>query len=230
MDEWRQLPLVGLILTLIGYYLSQLFIKRYPAFSSGFILWSILLILLFLALFRIDIASYWVGGKYLTYLLGPSVIALGVSFYENYEQLKSQLKPFLISVFAGGITGIISVVFILIFLKTPEDIVISIAPKSITSPIAIEVVKTMDGLPEVTAGIVIFTGILGSVAGPAFLRLIGNKDVFAQGAAIGVTAHGIGTAQAYRESELSGVFSGLAMCFNGCISAIFLPYLVEWML
>lgn len=230
MGEWQHFHIVGLIITLLGYFLSQFIIKKYPKLSSGLILWSILIILFFLSIFNVEMNSYWLGGKYLTFLLGPSVIALGVSFYENYNQLKFQLKPFMISVLAGGVCGIISVVLLLIFLKTPEDIIISLAPKSITSPIAIEVSNNMGGLPEVTAGIVIFTGILGSVAGPAFLAWIGNKNASAQGAAIGVSAHGIGTAQAYRESQISGVFSGLAMCFNGCISAMLLPYLVEWLL
>lgn len=227
MNSLYQLPIMGIFITLFGFFMARVIIRKVRFLSSGLVLWAILLILTMLFILKIDFESYRIGANYVSMLLGPSVIALGVSLYENSERLVKQLKPFLVSVAIGGVVGIISVVIVLVMFNVPPLLVKSIAAKSITSPIAIEVTQTINGIPEVTAGIVIFTGILGSVLGPAFVKITGAKSEDAMGVALGVTAHGIGTAKAYEESEIAGVYGGLAMCVNGLLSAVVLPYIVN---
>ena len=230
MSNYVELPIVGIFITLMGFYASRQLIKKYSFLSSGLVLWTVLFILGTLYVLDINFDAYWNGGSWVSMLLGPSVIALGVSLYEHSNKLWKQLKPFLISVVTGGIIGIVSVVLLLLQFKVQPEIIKSIAPKSITSPIAIEVAQSIKGVPEITAGIVIFTGILGSVFGPVFLKIIGNKNNSAMGVALGTTAHGIGTAKAYELSNVSGVYGGLAMCVNGVISAVMIPYIVELMM
>ncbi|HUH47765.1 MAG TPA: LrgB family protein, partial [Arenibacter sp.] len=190
------------------------------------VLVSITLIILVLVLFKIDIADYNKGGDLLTFFLGPSIVALGVFFYEKYEQIKNDFIPFFIAVALGGLMGIVSVVLILSLFHAPWDIVLSLAPKSVTTPIAIEVSNIIGGIPQITAGIVILTGIFGNAFGPEILRFLGISSNSAIGAALGTAAHGIGTARALEEGKLTGVYSGLAMCVNGILTAIVTPYAI----
>src|SRR5690606_38185655 len=117
-----------------------------------------------------------------------------------------------IAVALGGLMSIASVILILLAFNVPWDMVLSLATKSVTTPIAIEVSQIIGGIPEITAGIVILTGIFGNAFGPELLKFLGITSNSAIGAALGTAAHGIGTARALEESKLTGVYSGLAMC------------------
>jgi putative effector of murein hydrolase len=106
----------------------------------------------------------------------------------------------------------------------------SLAPKSVTTPIAIEIAKSVGGVPSITAGIVIAVGIFGNAFGIYILRFLGITSKTAIGTALGTASHGIGTARALEESELSGVYSGLALCVNGLVTAIVTPLVIDWIL
>ncbi len=188
---------------------------------------SVISIVIFLLLFNIDFETYNVGGKYISFFLGPSVVALGVFFYEKFEEVKANLKVFLLAVVAGGFFGIISIIGFLILLNVPEVLTRSLAAKSVTTPIAIEISKLVAGTPEITAGIVIAVGIFGNAFGPYILKKLGISNKLAIGAALGTAAHGIGTARAFEEGKLAGVYSGLAMCVNGILTALLVPYLLQ---
>lgn len=191
------------------------------------VLVAIVFIILFLLIFNIEFEDYNRGGRFISFFLGPSVVALGVFFYEKYEEVKQNLKVFLLSVAVGGITGILTVIIFLLILKVPSFIIESLAAKSVTTPIAIEITKLTGGIPEITAGIVIAVGVFGNAFGPIILKKLGIKSKIAIGTALGTAAHGIGTARAFEESKLAGVYSGLAMCVNGIITALCTPYLLQ---
>jgi predicted murein hydrolase (TIGR00659 family) len=188
---------------------------------------AIVFIICFLLIFNIDFEDYNRGGKFISFFLGPSVVALGVFFYEKYEEVKQNLKVFLLSVAVGGISGVLTVIIFLLLLKVPDFIIESLAAKSVTTPIAIEITKLTNGIPEITAGLVIAVGIFGNAFGPFILKKLGIKSKIAIGTALGTAAHGIGTARAFEESKLAGVYSGLAMCVNGIITALITPYLLQ---
>ena len=136
--------------------------------------------------------------------------------------------PFCISVFVGGVSSILSLIFILLAFKAPEILIRSLAPKSVTTPIAIEVAKSVGGVPSITAGVVIAVGIFGNAFGIHILKLLGITSKTAIGTALGTASHGIGTARALEESKLAGVYSGLALCVNGLVTAIATPFIIEW--
>ncbi|HSP12168.1 MAG TPA: LrgB family protein [Salegentibacter sp.] len=227
IQQFFQLPVFGVFISLIAYFLAVKLRKRWNYILLNPVLIAITGIIIFLFIFQIDFESYNVGGKYISFFLGPSVVALGVFFYEKYEEVKQNLKIFVLAVLAGGITGILSVIALLLLLKAPEVITRSLAAKSVTTPIAIEITRLLEGIPEITAGIVIAVGIFGNAFGPFILKKLGIKSKIAIGTALGTAAHGIGTARAFEESKLSGVYSGLAMCLNGIITALITPYLIE---
>src|SRR5690554_3397728 len=153
---------------------------------------------------------------------------MGVFFYEKYEEIKNNFIPFFIAVAVGGLMSMVSVVLFLLIFNAPGDIVRSLVSKSITTPIAVEVSYIIGGIPPITAGIVILVGILGNALGPEVLRFLGITSNSAIGAALGTAAHGIGTARALEEGKLTGVYSGLAMCVNGILTAIVIPYVINW--
>lgn len=230
MREFFHLPVFGVFLTLLTYFLAVRLKKKWNYLLLNPVLLSIAMIIIFLLVFRIDFETYNKGGKYISFFLGPSVVALGVFFYEKYEEIKQNLTAFVISVLVGGVCGILSVVVFLLLFKVPLVLVNSLAAKSVTTPIAIEITKLTGGIPEITAGIVIAVGIFGNAFGPFFLKKLGIKSKLALGTALGTAAHGIGTARAFEEGKLPGVYSGLAMCLNGIITALLTPFLLSLIL
>jgi predicted murein hydrolase (TIGR00659 family) len=227
MQEFFQLPVFGVFISIIAFAGARNLKKRFNYALLNPVLIAIVFIIGFLLIFNIDFEDYNRGGKYISFFLGPSVVALGVFFYEKYEEVKHNLKIFLVSVFLGGISGVLSVMLFLSLLKAPDFLIKSLAAKSVTTPIAIEITKLLDGIPEITAGIVIAVGIFGNAFGPFILKKLGITSKIAIGTALGTTAHGIGTARAFEESKLAGVYSGLAMCVNGIITALLTPYLLQ---
>ena len=183
-----------------------------------------------LVLVDINFDTYNNGAKYLSFFLSPTIVALGVLFYEKYEQIKSNLKPFLTAVAIGGSISIITVTVLSILLNAPEIITRSLAAKSVTTPIAIEITKIIQGIPSITAGVVIAVGIFGNAFGVEILKFLGIKSLTAIGTALGTASHGIGTARAIEIDKLAGAYSGLAMCVNGLITAVITPYIVLFLL
>lgn len=230
MKVFFEQPIFGVTLTLLAYYLSGLLKRRFNYILFNRILVSVVMIILVLLTLEIDFKQYNIGGKYISFFLGPSVVALGVFLFEKLQQLKQDIKPFMISVIVGGLFGMLAVLGSLYLWNSPEILAKSLIAKSVTTPIAIEITKVTEGLPEITAGIVIITGILGNAIGAPFLRKLGVTNPLAIGTALGTSAHGIGTARAFEISTSAGVYSGLAMCFNGLLTALLAPYILQWVL
>ncbi|WP_286760369.1 LrgB family protein [Salegentibacter sp. UBA1130] len=227
MQEFFQLPIFGVFISLIAFAGARKLQKKFNYALLTPVLVAIVFIICFLLIFNIDFEDYNRGGKFISFFLGPSVVALGVFFYEKYEEVKQNLKVFLLSVAVGGISGVLTVIIFLLLLKVPDFIIESLAAKSVTTPIAIEITKLTNGIPEITAGLVIAVGIFGNAFGPFILKKLRIKSKIAIGTALGTAAHGIGTARAFEESKLAGVYSGLAMCVNGIITALITPYLLQ---
>ncbi|WP_417360580.1 LrgB family protein [Galbibacter sp.] len=228
MKLFFEQPIFGVTLTLLAYYLSGLLKRKFDYILFNRILVSVVMIIAVLLILKVDFEQYNIGGKYISFFLGPSVVALGVFLYEKLEEIKQDLKPFIISVVLGGLIGMLSVLGSLYLWNAPEILSRSLIAKSVTTPIAIEITKITEGLPEITAGIVIITGILGNAIGAPFLQKLGIKNPLAIGTALGTSAHGIGTARAFEINRSAGVYSGLAMCFNGLLTALLAPYILEW--
>lgn len=230
MSSFFTQPLFGIALTLFAFQLGVFLKKKFKLVIFNPVLVSVVFIIGFLSILKIDFEAYNVGGKYLSFLLGPTVVALGVLFYEKYQEIKSNFMPFLVAVITGGLLSIVSVCIIVFFMGVPDVILRSLAPKSVTAPIAIEISNILNGMPSVTAGVVIAVGVFGNAFGPSILKILGISSKTALGTALGTASHGIGTARALEEGKLPGAYSGLAMCINGLITALVTPFVVEWLL
>lgn len=180
-------------------------------------------IIAFLAFSSVPFASYDLGGQVLLFFLGPATVALAVPFFRNLRKVRAVFLPLFIALVAGSVTAVVSAVALASALGADMATVTSFAPKSITTPIAMGVAEEIGGLPVLTAGFVIATGVIGAVLGGPMLRLIGLKDERALGLGLGVAAHGIGTARAFQVSPVTGTFAGVAMTLNGILTALLLP-------
>ncbi|WP_027125922.1 LrgB family protein [Gelidibacter mesophilus] len=226
MTELYMLPVFGIVITLAAFIAARALRTKLKFVLFNPVLIAISFIILFLVLFDISFDDYNKGGKYLSFFLGPSIVALGVLFFEKYKLIKHNIYPFLLAVCCGGIISVLSVSLLTIFLNAPDVIIKSIISLSVTTPIAIEITKITQGIPALTAGVVIAVGIFGNAFGPAFLKFSGIKSETAMGTALGTAAHGIGTARALEVGHLSGAYGGLAMCVNGILTTLIAPYVV----
>ena len=159
-------------------------------------------------------------------MLKPAVVALGVPLYLQLQEIKKQKWEILFSQLAGCSIGILSVVVLAKFFGASRSTIVSLVPKSVTTPIAMEISSTIGGIPSLTAGVVLTVGLLGSILGIRFLKLIRVKDHAAIGISMGTAAHGLGTARAAEESQLHGAFGGLGMILSGIITALLSPWII----
>ena len=179
--------------------------------------------------------DYRPGGSVIEFLLQPAVIALAVPLYLKREIIRRHLGALVVGVGLGSVTGIVSAAGVALLFGASESVALSLAPKSATTAIAMEVSARLGGVESLTVGIAIVTGILGAMLGPELLRLVGIRDRFALGLAVGMASHGIGTARVIRDDEslgdrLAGTMSGVGMTLNGLVTALLCPTLVRLLL
>ncbi|MET0436001.1 MAG: LrgB family protein, partial [Devosia sp.] len=165
-------------------------------------------------------AQYFEGAQFVHFLLGPATVSLAIPLYKNLEKVRRSLLPIGGALIAGSLTAMGSAVAIAMAFGAPADVVASIAPKSTSAPIAMELARNLGGIPSLSAVLVILTGILGAVIVTPLMNALKIKDYAARGFAVGVASHGIGTARAFQVSEVAGAFSGIAMALNGALTSI----------
>ncbi|WP_347554943.1 LrgB family protein [Robbsia sp. KACC 23696] len=220
-------PVFALVLTLCAYLIALVLFRRSGSHPlANPVLISIVLIVLVLSLTHTPYATYFQGAQMIHFLLGPATVALAVPLFRQSAKLRRSLLPLLGGLVAGSLTAILSAVFVAHWLGLPWQTVASLAPKSVTTPIAMAISEKIGGLPSLTAVLVIATGITGAVLGPTILRLLRVREHEAGGFAIGVASHGIGTARAFQTSAEMGAFSGLGMGINAIFTAIVVPFLL----
>lgn len=219
-------PLLWLTLTLAAYAAGAALharAGRHPLLNPVLVAASLLVALLLFT--GTDYATYFSGAQFVHFLLGPATVALAVPMARNLPQIRRAALPLLAALGAGSLTAIISAVAIGRALGVDRESLLSLAPKSVTTPIAMAVAERIGGLPSLAAVFVILTGIAGAALAGPLLNLIGVHDKRARGFATGLAAHGIGTARAFQESELAGVFAGIAIGMNGVFTAVVVPQL-----
>ncbi|KPU63788.1 membrane protein [Thermococcus sp. EP1] len=219
---------LGIFITIGSFYAFSKIYERKKAFYLNPVLLSIIAIALFLQFTRISYESYMESARFLSFLLGPAVVSLAIPLYKQRGIIKAYSRQIFIGVIFGGTLAILSAVYLIKLLGGSENLLLSIAPKSITTAIAIGVSEKIGGIPPLTAVLVILTGILGNAIGVELLNLSKVRDRVARGLAMGVSSHGLGTARIILDDELSGAVSGLAMALNGIFTSLVLPYLIKF--
>ena len=218
-----------IVLTIGLFLLSGEIFRRTRLMLLHPVLLTAVAVIVFLKLAGIEYAHYKQSVAILDFALGMSVVALGYLMYEQVERLKSATLPVLGATIVGCIVGIGLVVGIARCFGMERDIITSIAPKSVTVPIAIAISEPRGGVVAVTSVVVFCTGVLGSICGAKLLSLCGVKDPMARGFALGAASHGIGTARAIELGAVEGAMSGLAMALTGFGTAVLLPIVEKYL-
>ena len=217
-------------LTFIAFLCAQLLQRRTGLSLLNPILISITLIVGFLMLTGVDYDHYAEGGSFIEFWLKPAVVALGVPLYRQMESIKKQLLPLLMAERAGGVAGIVSVVIVARLLGATSEVVLSLAPKAVTTPIAMEVAQSVGGIPALTAAVVVCTGIFGGMAGFKMVSLSRIKSPIAVGLYIGTASLAVGTAAAIERGGMRyGAFSSLGLTLNGLFTALLTPFILSLM-
>lgn len=226
MSALLESPVVWVTVTFAAFLLGKrLYARvRFPLFHP--VLVGILGVIAVLVALDVDYETYSRGGNIISFFLGPSVVALGLPLYERFQQMKRQTPALLLSISAGSLVGLVTAVLPVVLMSAPDLIVLSMAPKSITTPIAISVAEQLGGDGSLAASFVVMCGILGGVIGPSVLRLVGVRDAVAFGYALGAASHGVGTARALESGRTEGAAGSLAICLNGIATSILAPAVV----
>lgn len=223
-------PLFWLIVTLVVFMFASELNKR----SGGTpllhpVLVAMAIIISFLLVTDTRYETYFEGAQFIHFLLGPATVALAVPLFDHFERIKKMWFILLVACVTGAVTAIVSVLLVGLMFDLPEGVLLSLAPKSVTSPIAIGIVEKIGGFPSLAAGLVLITGAMGCLLAPLIFKLLRVKDDAVKGFTLGLAAHGFGTASAFEVSAVAGAFAGLAMGMTGLLTAFLLPVVISLM-
>lgn len=233
-DVWVYLsttPLLGLTITLLVYHAAFLIYRRsgfhslanpvgLSVIALGSLLWAT----------GTPYATYFEGAQFVHFLLGPATVALAVPLMEQLPRIQRLWLPMLGALVVGTLVATVTAVAVGWAMGASKITLASLAPKSVTAPVAMGIAEKIGGLPSLTAVLVVCTGILGAASGRWLFDLLRIQDPTVRGFALGTAAHGIGTARAFQLNEESGAFAGLAMGLAALFSAVALPLVAGWLL
>nr|WP_210263108.1 MULTISPECIES: LrgB family protein [Bradyrhizobium] len=202
--------------------------RRHPLANP--VLHSVWIIGVFLLLTGTSYTTYFAGAQFVHFLLGPATVALAVPLYENRRRVAAAILPMLVALAIGSLTAIVSVVLLAQAFGLPRDVILSLAPKSVTAGVAMGISESLHADPSLTAVSVILTGIMGAIIVTPLMNFTGITDFRARGFAAGIAAHGIGTARAFQVDEVAGVFAGIAMSLNALVTSLLVPLAVTYLL
>ncbi|MDK2911868.1 MAG: hypothetical protein PWR29_825 [Methanolobus sp.] len=220
-------PVFGIGISLLAFYAGSLVYKRTgPPLMNPLVL-SMLMIIALLLAFHISFDDYNRGGRFISFFLGPAIVILAVPLYRKISLLKENAVPILAGIGLGSAAGIASIILMCRLFNLDELVSVSMIPKSVTTPIGIEISGQLGGMPSITVAAIVFTGVTGVLLGPMVCRLFGIEDKVAIGVAIGTSSHALGTTKAVELGETEGAMSGLAIGIAGLVTVFLAPVLAE---
>ena len=227
--EILQNNLVLLALTFGIFYGARQFQKWTGWIVLNPILVTIAVLIVLLKLTGISYETYSQAGGYIEFWLKPAIVALGVPLYQHLGQIRRQFLPIFFSQLVGCVIGVVSVVVIAQAMGASRETIISLAPKSVTTPIAMEVCQALGGIPSLTAAIVVSVGLFGAVFGFKVLEVWHIKNPYSQGLSIGTASHAVGTSRAMEKGASYGAYASLGLILNGVLTALLAPFILKIM-
>jgi predicted murein hydrolase (TIGR00659 family) len=227
LDSVIHHPLFGIAITLGVYQLMLMVYEKTRWIFLQPVLMSMLLVICILVICGINYVEYRKSTEILSILLGPATVALAVPLYLNLRRIKQLFWPTFTTLIIGGVVATSLGVTLGWLFGAEHMILMTMLPKSVTSPIAMLVAEQIGGVAALAAVFVLITGVIGAIFGPGLLSVLGVKNHAARGMALGLTAHAVGTSVALQESEECGAFAALAMSLMGVATAVFLPLAVS---
>lgn len=226
-----QEPLLWLTATLVAYVIGDAAFRasgRSPLVNP--VLVAMILLGLVLWITATPYQTYFEGAQFVHFMLGPATVALALPLWSNLHHVRRTLLPMLGALLVGSVVAMVSALWIAQALGVSGPVLLSLVPKSTTAPVAIGIAEQLGGLPTLTAALVILTGITGAVVVTPLMTLLRMRDWRARGFAVGVAAHGIGTARAFQVNQTAGAFAGIGMGLNALLTALLAPWVAAWVL
>jgi len=220
-------PLLGLTVTLVAYQAGMWVYTRaglHPLLNP--VLIAVVLLVGLLMATGTAYRTYFDGAQFVHFMLGPATVALAVPLYRQFQKVRRSFVLILVAILSGSATAVLSAIGVAWALGASRETLLSLAPKSVTAPIAMGIAEATGGVPSLTAVLVILTGIMGAVLGTWTLNALRITDWRARGLAMGTASHGIGTARALQVNDVAGAFASLAMGLNGLATAVLLPLIL----
>jgi len=215
-----------IVFTVGVYFAMKALYHRFPSPFLLPILTSTVFSVLVLRLLNVSYETYMSGGKWIDELLGPAVVALAFPLYYQRNELKRYLWTILGAVFAGAIIGVLSGGLLACLFQLDKDVILSLMPKSVTTPVAMDITSIVGGIPSLTAVYVMIAGIFGAVFGPFLLNFFKIHHSLGVGIGLGAASHGIGTAKALEIGRLEGAISSIAMTLSAIVVSLLLPFIL----
>ena len=223
-------PLLWLALTLVSWIVADAIARacgRHPLVNP--VLIAIAAMGAVLVATGTPYETYFQGAQFVHFLLGPATVAIAVPLVRHRTLVLTNIVPMAAALLAGAVTAVVSVVGVAAAFGVPREILVSLAPKSVTAGIAMAISENLGGRPALTAVLVITTGVMGAVIVTPLMNALKIRDYAARGFAVGLTSHGIGTARAFAVDEIAGTFAGIAMGLNGVATSLVVPLLLQWL-
>lgn len=223
-------PLFGLTATLVVYVLAQaLYARLDQAAWANPVLWSVVTLASLLTVTHVDYPTYFSGAQFIHFLLGPAVVALAWPLWERRAALRQHWRALLAAAVMGGVAASGSALLLGWLAGLPQDVVLSLAPKSVTAPVAMGIADKIGGIPALAAVFAVVTGMVGALSGKALFGLLkiptDGHGWMARGFALGTAAHGIGAARALQVNSDAGAFAGLALGLQVVLASLLIPML-----
>ncbi|WP_373050242.1 LrgB family protein [Thalassovita aquimarina] len=224
-------PLLWLTCTIVVYVAAEAVAMRLGRRAlANPVLFSVIIIAPILWLSDTPYETYFEGAQFIHFLLGPATVALAVPLHANLRTVTRTAGPILAALLVGSVVAALSAVLLAKAFGLSDQVIVSLSPKSTTAPVALGISEALGGLPTLTAVLVILTGIIGAITVTPLMNAMGVTDWRARGFAVGVAAHGIGTARAFQVNELAGTFAGIGMALNAILTSLIAPLIVALVL
>lgn len=220
MNELTSSPLFGIVLCVFTFELGVWLNKKLKTPICNPLLVAIALIIAVLQVFQIPLENFMVGGDVISLFLAPATAVLALSVYSQLEVLKKHFLPVVCGCLAGSIVSMVSAGALCMAFGLDDALTAAMIPKSVTTPIAMEISRQHGGLVAVTVAAVIFTGILGAILSPLLIKIFHISHPVAQGVGIGTSSHAVGTTKAVELGEIQGAMSGISIGVSGIITVL----------
>ncbi|QLC51246.1 LrgB family protein [Methanolobus zinderi] len=227
MSALIESPVFGIGISLLTFYAGSIIYKRTGSPLMNPLVLSMLMIIALLLGLHISFEDYNRGGQFISFFLGPATVILAVPLYRKISLLRENVVPIIAGISMGSLAGIVSIIVMCNMFGLNELVSISMIPKSVTTPIGIEISSQLGGMPSITVAAIVFTGIAGVLLGPMICKLFRIDNEVAVGVAIGTSSHALGTTKAVEIGETEGAMSGLAIGIAGLVTVFIAPLLVK---
>lgn len=227
-------PLFGLTATLVVYVLAQaVYARLQKAPWANPVLWTVIVLAGMLLATKVDYPTYFAGAQFIHFLLGPAVVALAWPLWERRAELRERWRLLLVAALLGGTAASGTALALGWMIGLPTDVVLSLAPKSVTAPVAMGIADKIGGIPALAAVFAVITGLVGALSGKYLFSALKipttSSGWMARGFALGTASHGLGAARALQVNADAGAYAGLALGLQVVLASLLIPLVFRWL-